>query len=184
MPKITLGNKAYAGIKAADGRYVGDTPPVGAYVTVTGKTWKVKKTKNDDTMLTVPLTVKYPKGHKKARYNGYTIWHNLVLGETSIPFVNAFLDAIGIDPKAFHGAAAKTDPQGRVVGIAGIDKIGGLSVLVATRHKVWKGKKDLEATAFAPYDESALVESEDDDDDFEADEAEESAADDDGDDEF
>ena len=167
MGAITIGNAEYGRVKAADGRYVGDTPPAGAYHVTTGKTWMLKETKSGDTMITVPLNI--TETGKKAKYNGFTIWHNLVLGKTSIPYVNMFLEAAGIDPAKFHGGKAKTDDNGRIVAIKGIS-IAGNELIVATRKKK-DGYEGLDVTSAAPYHASDS-DDDDDEDDFDSDEDE------------
>lgn len=170
MGKITLGDSSFGTIDAVEGRYVGDLPPAGAYRVKTGKTWTVKTTQSGDQMLGVPLTI--AETGKKAKYNGATIWHNLVLGKTSMPFVNMFLKACGIDPKKFHGADAKTDEKGNLIAVRGV-KIGDLELMVSTRRKEYKGVFSLEVTSAALATEATDEKDEedfDDDDDNDDDE--------------
>lgn len=182
MGAITLGDKKFAKVEAVSGRYVGDVPQPQAFRMETLKTWIYDdgaETPSGSPSITVPLVVREPKGSKKAKYNGYTIFHRLTLGETSMPFVNAFLDAFGIDRALFHGGKFKTEETQkgtRLVALKGLPSEGslaGFAALVATKNDVYKGTRKLVVDAMAPYDESTRVTDDDatsEDDDFDDDE--------------
>lgn len=170
MPAITLGgSKSHAKVAAADGRYVGDTPQPQAFHVKFGKTWIFKSgsdTPSGSDQITIPLRV--VETGKKAKFNGFTIWHRLTLGETSAPFVNAFLEAAGIDPAAVWEGRAKTNEKGQIVALKGVAALDSFSLLVGTKNHVHKGNRSLEVSGQAPWDGKSY-ENETVDDDYESD---------------
>ena len=151
MPKVRLNVGDFdpdAAPATGFSNYSGDTPPAGLY-RCQAKLWRLTKASTGNTMIKVIFEVAEPKGSPKAEFNGYAIWHNLVLTKKSSPFVNAALAALGINPKALGtDVVVKPDKTTDIIAIGG-KRVQGLPVLVTTKRETYEGNVKLAATSFA-----------------------------------
>lgn len=155
--KLKIGAEA-AQVKAAEGlgQYTGPTPPPGVYAAKI-KTLQIKPTKNGDkTMLVSVIEFDAPRGDENAKYNGYPIFHRLVIPEDmsedwidlKVGQINRLLDAISGDEKlrtVFWGGNAILDDKGSKIIKLGKFALGGkgfkgLSVVVSARGDSYKRK--------------------------------------------
>lgn len=169
MPKVSILAGDYSKVDAAKGfsTYAGDTPPKGVYRTK-ATMWKIVDNSAGDQMLKIIFEIAEPKGSKKAKYNGYAIWHNSNLTEKGAPFANAMLDALGIPRKAVWGGGIITskDDVEKIIKIGGKSPLG-LEVMVSTARREYpKGSGDfsLNIVTFLGKPEEADEDSDDDDD--------------------
>lgn len=150
MPKIRLSATDFdpdAAPATGFSNYDGPVPPAGLYRT-RAKLWRLKKAASGNTMIVVIFEIADETG-EKAQYNGYPIWHNLVLTVKSSPFVNAALVAVGVDPHDLaEGTVTKADKTTDIVSIGGV-KVQGAPVLVTTKRETYEGEVKLAATSFA-----------------------------------
>lgn len=155
--KLKIGAEA-AKVKAAEGlgQYTGPTPPPGVYAAKV-KTLQVKPTrKGDKTMLVAVIEFEAPKNDANAKYNGFAIFHRLVIPESmdeewidlKVGQINRLFDAIGGDEKlrtVFWGGNAVMDDKGEKIVKLGKYTIGGkgfkgLPVVVSARSENYKRK--------------------------------------------
>lgn len=151
MAKLKLGIGAEAAnIEATEGRsnYTGETPPAGLYrAKVTSFSIGKTKDKSKD-MFTAVVAFEAPKGDDRTKFNGYPIFHRLVVPDDKgyeyfdlqVGQINRFLDAIG-GPNAkavrtaLWGDNAVIDEKGRVlkVGPVNLKSKTGVFVMVDTK---------------------------------------------------
>lgn len=155
--KLKIGAEA-AKVKAAEGlgQYTGPTPPPGVYAAKV-KTLQVKPTrKGDKTMLVAVIEFEAPKNDANAKYNGFAIFHRLVIPESmdeewidlKVGQINRLFDAISGDEKlrtVFWGGNAVMDDKGEKIVKLGKYTIGGkgfkgLPVVVSARSENYKRK--------------------------------------------
>jgi len=141
MPKVKIKAGDFSGVDAAKGfaAYSGPKPPKGVYKCKV-KIWNLKINSSGDQMFKILLEIDEPKGSKKAKFNGYPMWHQANLTEKSAPFVNAMLDAMKVSRKAVWSVGVVTEQGGdinakmgtKVTKIAGKSPVG-IEVLVVTK---------------------------------------------------
>lgn len=155
--KLKIGAEA-AKVKAAEGlgQYTGPTPPPGVYAAKI-KNLQVQPTrKGDKTMLVAIIEFEAPKNDDNAKYNGFAIFHRLVIPESmdeewidlKVGQINRLLDAISGDEKlraVFWGGNAVMDDKGEKIIKLGKYTIGGkgfkgLPVVVSARSENYKRK--------------------------------------------
>ncbi|AKJ72396.1 hypothetical protein AU099_gp53 [Gordonia phage GTE8] len=159
--KLKLGAEA-AKVKAVEGysNYSGSTPPMGVY-SAKIKQIGVKPTrKGDKTMLVTIIELDAPKGHEHEKYNGYAIFHRLVIPESmeeeyidlKIGQINRLFDAISGDDKlraVFWGGSAVMDDKGEKIIRLGQFSMGGkgfkgIPVVVSTKNDSYVVKEKQE----------------------------------------
>jgi len=123
MPKyvVKVGPEA-AKVKSTEGfaRYSGPTPPPGAYP-VRVRSIRATESKSGDDMLAVMMVVSAPKQDSRSKYNGFPIFHRLMLPletteeyfELKVGQINRLLDALSNNSpaakQAFWSNKAVTD---------------------------------------------------------------------------
>lgn len=152
MPKISIG-KDFSKTDAAVGfdTYAGPTPPKGVYDTKVTYA-RLTTNSNDDYMVKMIFTVDEAKGSPKAKFNGYAIWHNANLTEVSAPYVNAMLDALGVNRKKFWDGLVVDPKDGETITKFGDKKPDTLRALVTTKRReypVGSGEWNLSTVSFA-----------------------------------
>lgn len=164
MPKVRLNVGDFdpdAAPATGFSNYAGPVPPAGLY-RCRAKLWRLTKASTGNTMIKVIFEIDEPKNSEKSEYNGYAIWHNLVLVKKASPFVNAALVAMGINPKALsNDVVVKPDKTTDIVAIGG-KKVNGIPVLVTAKRATFEGNIKLEATSFAAAAPISEVAGEDD----------------------
>lgn len=155
--KLKIGAEA-AKVKAAEGlgQYTGPTPPAGVYAAKV-KSLGIRPTKKGDkTMITAVIEFEAPKNDENAKYNGFAIFHRLVIPESmdeewidlKVGQINRLLDAISGDEKlrtVFWGGNAVMDDKGEKIVKLGKFTIGGkgfkgLPVVVSARNENYTRK--------------------------------------------
>ncbi|AYB69217.1 hypothetical protein KNU10_gp65 [Gordonia phage Foxboro] len=156
--KLKLGAEA-AKVKATEGysNYSGPVPPMGVY-SAKIKQIGVKPTRaGDKTMLVTIIEFDAPKGHEHEKYNGYAIFHRLVIPESmeeeyidlKVGQINRLFDAISGDDKlraAFWGGNAVMDDKGEKIIKLGQFSMGGkgfkgIPVVVSTKNDSYTKKE-------------------------------------------
>ncbi|QFP97747.1 hypothetical protein KNU79_gp64 [Gordonia phage NadineRae] len=159
--KLNIGAEA-AKVEAVTGfkNYTGPTPPVGVYGAVI-KQLQIKPTKaGDKTMLVAIVEFDAPKGHENAKYNGYAIFHRLVIPESmeddyvdlQVGQINRLLDAISGDEKlrsVFWGGNAVLDDKGEKITKLGKFSLAGkgfkgIPVVVSTKNDSYVVKEKVD----------------------------------------
>jgi len=189
MPRVTINVGDYSGVTPAVGfsSYSGPTPPKGLYRCKTGL-FRIVDNSNNDPMFKIVFEIAEPKGDK-SKYNGYAIWHNANITEKGAPYLNAMLDALGLDRKAVWagangGIVTKKDKPEDVLKI-GSKKVEGIEVLVTAKRKNYPVGSDQWELAVSSFAKAGPVSDADDDEDeadLDDDGSDESDADDDDDD--
>ncbi|QOP66725.1 hypothetical protein SEA_GROOTJR_66 [Gordonia phage GrootJr] len=156
--KLKLGAEA-AKVKATEGysNYSGPVPPMGVY-SAKIKQIGVKPTRaGDKTMLVTIIEFDAPKGHEHEKYNGYAIFHRLVIPESmeeeyidlKVGQINRLFDAISGDDKlraVFWGGNAVMDDKGEKIIKLGQFSMGGkgfkgIPVVVSTKNDSYTKKE-------------------------------------------
>lgn len=160
--KLKIGAEA-ANVAASTGfaNYTGPTPPAGVYAAKI-KQLQIKETKGAEgkpkkPMLVAIIEFEAPKSHENSQYNGFAIFHRLVIPESmkedyidlKVGQINRLLDAISGDDslrKIFWGGNAILDDKG--VKITRLGKLvtsgknfKGFSVVVSARNENYTEKK-------------------------------------------
>ncbi|AXQ61384.1 hypothetical protein SEA_MARIETTA_65 [Gordonia phage Marietta] len=159
--KLNIGAEA-AKVEAVTGfkNYTGPTPPVGVYGAVI-KQLQIKPTKKGDkTMLVAIVEFDAPKTHENEKYNGYSIFHRLVIPESmeddyvdlQVGQINRLLDAISGDEKlrsVFWGGSAVLDDKGEKITKLGKFSLAGkgfkgIPVVVSTKNDSYVVKEKVD----------------------------------------
>lgn len=154
--------------------YDGPVPPAGNYW-VKVKNLVLKWTNAEDKrMLNSPCEIDEPKKRRgrendKVQYNGYTIWMNQTVSQEGQAFINAILDALGADRKAFWKKDVgldESDPP-KITRIGKLKLTGEERILINTAADSYQGQPKLKMTRALPVSEM------EDDDDVDYDDVEE-----------
>ncbi|WGH20848.1 hypothetical protein QLT00_gp65 [Gordonia phage Commandaria] len=156
--KLKLGAEA-AKVEASTGfqNYTGPTPPAGVYSAKIKQIGMKATRAGDKTMLVSIIELDAPKGHPNAEYNGYAIFHRLVIPESmeeeyidlKVGQINRLLDAVSGDDKlrtVFWGGNAVVDDKGeKILKIGKFSLAGkgfkGISVVVSTKNDSYTKKE-------------------------------------------
>lgn len=146
--------------------YTGDVPPAGVYKGVV-KRVTIKQNKNGDDMLNVLTEIKEPKGSPKAKFNGYGIWNNINITDQGVPYVKAFLLAVGANPDDFFAGKGNVDDKVTPNRLLSVGRFkfteDGVPVVCATKRTTFQGNDRLEVRQYLAADEPE----DDEDDDIE-----------------
>ncbi|WGH22073.1 hypothetical protein [Gordonia phage MerCougar] len=160
--KLKIGAEA-AKVEAATGfaNYTGPTPPPGVYAAKI-KQLQIRETKGGENkpkkpMLVAIIEFEAPKSHENSAYNGFAIFHRLVIPESmeedyidlKVGQINRLLDAISGDDKlraVFWGGNAVMDDEGKkIIRMGKLVTSGknfkGFSVVVSARGENYVEKK-------------------------------------------
>lgn len=158
--------------------YDGPVPPKGVY---RGKLKRLalKKNKNGDWMFNGVVEINETSRHKK-QYNGYGAWFNQNITESGAPFVNAFLDALGLSKaqkKAFWGSTGvKTETGDSKDGPHPVEAIGGfrvkeeMPIVFLGKRDSYNGEERLQVGRFLVADQVKSSDDVDDETDIDEDE--------------
>ncbi|QAU07309.1 hypothetical protein SEA_NOSILAM_66 [Gordonia phage NosilaM] len=160
--KLKIGAEA-AKVEAATGfaNYTGPTPPPGVYAAKI-KQLQIKETKGSEDkpkkpMLVAIIEFEAPKSHDNSIYNGFAIFHRLVIPESmeedyidlKVGQINRLFDAISGDDKlraVFWGGNAVLDDKGeKIIRMGKLVTSGkdfkGFPVVVSARGENYTAKK-------------------------------------------
>lgn len=118
-------------------------PPAGIF-TLAVKKFSIRKNKNDDDMLEIISEV--AESGAKEKHNGYGVWQRFNVTEQGAPYLNEFLDAIGIKRNDFWNGNLVVDGNGQppcnVLKI-GLKKVEGLQFRANLVDDEYNGKTRL-----------------------------------------
>ena len=176
MPKLKLGlGAAAAKVEAVEGfaSYSGETPPAGIYPAVI-KQIMFGESSTKKPMLTAIVEFKAPKGdaRKRDEYNGYPIFHYLVIPEDAnyehyglqVGQINRMLDAMSKNDQsvrnAFWGdqAVLSDDKKPKILKIGKLTLKNGIPVVVSAKNDTYTKKtKNKDGTVTTTKERSLRV---------------------------
>lgn len=176
MPKLKLGlGAAAAKVEAVEGfaSYSGETPPAGIYPAVI-KQIMFGESATKKPMLTAIVEFKAPKGdaRKRDEYNGYPIFHYLVIPEDAnyehyglqVGQINRMLDAMSKNDQSVRGAfwgdqaVLSDDKKPKILKIGKLNLKNGIPVVVSAKNDTYTKKtKNKDGTVTTTKERSLRV---------------------------
>lgn len=176
MPKLKLGlGAAAAKVEAVEGfaNYSGPVPPAGIYPAVI-KQIMFGESSTKKPMLTAVVEFKAPKGdaRKRDEYNGYPIFHYLVIPEDAnyehyglqVGQINRMLDAMSKNDQSVRGAfwgdqaVLSDDKKPKILKIGKLNLKNGIPVVVSAKNDTYTKKtKNKDGTVTTTKERSLRV---------------------------